>query len=399
MNELSRNSHEMALLLEMLRTPVDELRLRACVENVGDWQTFIELCQRHQVTPLVVRNLANNGEQAGTEILPAKVSRQLRVVATMIEQKNQRFAAELAHLHAAFESAGIEILHYKGASAAVFLYDDVGMRQFGDIDFLFAMQWTEQVLQVLGQCGYQDLRERPDQGDYLYRFEKDLVLCKGPFIIEPHWSLTARRISIDIDYAALWARSRELPFQSVTLRTFSPEDMLNVLGICGAKAQWQRLQMITDIAQIIRRYPNLDWQYCLSCAERSGSARMIRVGLFAATNWLGAQVPDFVEEWVRCDPRLPGLVSMMCGVLMLDDPEAAWAYPGPTSFNRFMFALHEGVVNKCIYLFRSTTSPSALHLRRFPLPSFLRWLYCLIVPIHDYAAVPAARKVRGWLSS
>lgn len=393
MNHFSQSSPEAALLLAVLREPVDQRIVDRCVSDVVKWQEFVDLCQRHQVTSLVAKKI----EACCRNNIPNKVLRRLQVLNTMIEHKNQMFAGELIQLHTAFESAGIDVLHYKGASASQLLYGDTGTRQFGDIDFLFAEERTADLLGVLAQCGYEDQRRRPDQPDYLYQFEKDFVLCKGPFIVEPHWSLTARRISIDIDYSGLWARSQSMSFGSETIRTFSPVDMLYVMSICGAKAQWQRLQMITDIAQIIRRYPQLDWQQCFARAERSGCARMMRVGLFAAIDWLDTSVPQHVEDWVLRDRKLPYLLDSMCNVLALDNTDEVWGSAGPASFNRFMFALHEGVKNKTVYLFRSATSPSALHIQRFPLPSFLRWLYRLVVPFHDYAAVPIARKFRGWV--
>jgi hypothetical protein len=324
--------------------------------------------------------------------------RQLRLLRSMITDKNEEFVRELELVHAALIEAGIEVLHYKGAVAAQYLYDDFHMRQFGDIDLLFPKTRSKELLAVFARLGYKTSPGMPGEHDYLNRFEKDFLLTRGPFILEPHWSLTARRISINVDYNSLWARSVPMNLQSSTLRTFGPEDMLCVLSICGSKGQWQRLQMITDVAQMLRGHSDLDWGKCMLRAEQSGCARMVRLGLFCAIEWFDAPVPEEVRAWVVSDKQLPKLVSSICEVLLLDDPKSAWGGLSPASFNRLIMGLHDGAKNKAIYLIRSTTSPSVVHLRRFPLPSFLRFLYRIIVPVYDYVGVPIVRRTRSLLS-
>ncbi len=393
MSTLIQNSPEMSLLLATARTVVDPQQINACADNVSDWNHLVNLAKRHQVTPLVLRNLVSCAQ----EVVPKNVLRKLHVLTTMIEQKNTVFAKELEVINASLADVGIETLHYKGASAAHCFYGNIGLRQFGDIDFLFRLEQIESLINVMSSLGYEDECVRPaDWQSYLYQFEKDIVVCKDSVIVEPHWSLTARRISIDIDYEGLWNRSCNIHFQESSIKTFSAEDMLLVLCVCGAKGQWQRIQMVSDVAEVIRSFPDLDWQVCMSRATASGCGRMMKVGLYAAVTWLGAEIPDEVQDWINADRKLPHIVSLMSAVL-LGEVEEVWGNFGPASFSKFIYHLHEGARNKAIYLVRSTTSPGSVHLQRFPLPVYLRSLYRIIVPLHDYVVLPVARKMRGWI--
>lgn len=72
----------------------------------------------------------------------------------------------------------------------------------------------------------------------------------------------------------------------------APADLLVTLCAHGTKHQFQRLQWIVDIAELVRaRAEDLDWSRAVHLAERSGSLRMLHLGLRLAQDLLGAPLP------------------------------------------------------------------------------------------------------------
>lgn len=380
---------EFRLLLQTARADraaVNRDRIRSLTGESIDWDLLVRAAERHQLTPLVHRNLQFHA----SDLVPAEALRQLTIRSLMTSTRNQRFATELARLNDRLLAKDLHVISYKGPTAAAVLYGDLRMRTFGDLDFLVKRADLDAVCDVLRESGYQNRwTGTPEQKELMEREQKEYCFVSGPFSVEPHWSITARRFAFDIDYPALWTRAQELQFNDSALLTFGPEDMLLVLSVCGCKGRWKRLQMISDVAETVRTWPDLDWDACFARAQSSRSARMLKIALHLAHDLLGAPLPDPVIERIREDRHVPGIVQKIVKSLWVPRIENPWTRQGPTIFSPMLFSFREGARDKLQYLLRTTTTPHTLHQKRFPLGESLSWAYYVIVPIHDYILNPA----------
>jgi hypothetical protein len=263
------------------------------------------------------------------------------------------------------------------------------MRTFGDMDFLVKRDDLDAVCQLLIENGYQNRwAGTAQQKELEEREQKEYCFVRGPVTLEPHWSITARRFPFPIDYPALWFRAQEIDFIGSKVLTFGPEDMVLVLCVCGSKGQWHRIQMISDVAEALRKWPKLDWDACFARARSSRSLRMLKVGLKLANTLLGAELPKHVCEEIDRDRRVAPLFDKI--VKRLSDPvvENAWTRQGPMIFSPLLSGLREDARDKLLYLVRTTTTPHTLHQNRFRLGKSMAWAYRVIVPIHDYVVSP-----------
>jgi Uncharacterised nucleotidyltransferase len=380
---------EIRLLFETARADQAALnrdRIRTLASELRDWTSLVDAAARHKLTPLAHRNL----QLHASDLVPGDALRQLSVQSLMTVSRNQRFADELVRLNGLLLDRGLEVISYKGPSAAVVLYGDLRMRTFGDMDFLLKRGDLDAVCELLRENGYRNRwTGTAEQKRVQEREQKDYCFVSGPITLEPHWSITARRLPFDIDYPSLWSRARQVPFNGSKVLTFGPEDMLLVLCVCGGKGHWQRIQMISDVAETIRTWPDVDWNDCFDRAEGSRSARMFKVGLYLAHALLEAKLPDHVIERIGQDRRVPAIVEKITQHFSAPRKPNAWTRQGARTFSPLLFSLRDGAHDKLEYLVRTTTTPNALHLRRFPLSNSMSWAYRLIVPIHDYVLSPA----------
>ena len=82
-----------------------------------------------------------------------------------------------------------------------------------------------------------------------------------------------------------------------------------VLCIHGGKHAWERLAWICDVAELVRRTPDLDWTAVSTEAERLRAGRILRLGLRLADELLDAPLPPHVADLVRSDRTLGTLAA------------------------------------------------------------------------------------------
>ncbi|HUF74390.1 MAG TPA: nucleotidyltransferase family protein [Gammaproteobacteria bacterium] len=363
---------------------LDHDRIRTLAASTN-WTLLVAAAERHKLTPIVHRSL----QLHAADLVPADALRHLSVRRMTTVSRNQRFADELVRLNGLLLARGLEVIAYKGPSAATVLYGDLRLRTFGDMDFLVKRDDLDAVCDLLQENGYRNRwTGTAEQKKLKEREQKEHCFVSGPITLEPHWSITARRFPFDIDYPSLWSRARQVPFNGSQVLTFGPEDMLLVLCVCGGKGHWQRIQMISDVAEAIRASPALDWRDCFDRAESSRSARMFKVGLYLAHTLLDAKLPDHVIQRIGEDRQVPAIADKITRLLSTPSKRNAWTRQGAAMFSPLLFSLRDNAHDKLEYLVRTTTTPRSQHLRRFPLGNSMSWAYRLIVPIHDYVLMP-----------
>jgi hypothetical protein len=366
----------------------EALQIESLVADGLDWSAFLAQLERHYVAPLVLRSLSSVGG-AG---LPGKVLETIRVRSRITTWKSELFASELVRLFQLFEKHSIQIINYKGAVAAGQFYGAVALRNFNDLDFLVRRRDVSAIVRVLEEDGYANSSQfTADQFDHVVAEFKEFVFHRGEFSLEPHWSVTARRYPFDADYEGFWQRAALWRFKGVDLRVFAPEDALLVHCLVGAKGRWQRLQMVCDVAECLRACPNIDWSIVTAMAEATGTVRILHLGLLLARDLLGAELPPDIDEAVRSSSEAVRLARSVVKSWKAGAVHRRLLPDSPSIFSSMLFRQRERFADRWRYLWRTTTTPSVLHLTRLPLPKWLHPVYKIVVPFHDYVLVPGHR--------
>ena len=383
---------EMACLVARARFGAKEADRVRAILGAGefDWSAFFAFVARHYVTPLANRNLGS----LGSDVVPPKVLETLRVRARINEWKAHRFATELVRLNRLFESHSIETIHYKGAVAGEQYYGAVALRTFGDLDFLLRRKDVVPMVRLLQSDGYVISGEfTPEQFNHFVAEFKEFLFRRGDFALEPHWSVAGRRYPFDVPYEGLWERATMLRFDGAQVRVLGPEDAVLVLCLVGAKGRWKRLQMVTDVAECVRTFPKLDWASVERTAKESGTLRILRLGLTLAESLVGATLPDSVARNLR-DAAVDRLAADVVRAMIEPPPERRFLPDTPSIFSPLLFRQRERASDRWSYFWHTTTTPSPLHMQRMPLPRWLSPLYRLLVPLHDYVAIPLGRLIK-----
>jgi len=121
----------------------------------------------------------------------------------------------------------------------------------------------------------------------LATIRKDLRFSGHGLILEVHWKITERRLSIPLSMGEFWKRSDRIQLNDRLLGTLLPEDSVILLCIHGTKHFWNEIKWLADLIHIIENHPNLKWQQIFSQAEKVGMRKILILGLFLAQEYGG----------------------------------------------------------------------------------------------------------------
>ena len=386
------------LLLCCARTRVDAERaerISTLLVREIDWPYLLRLAHPHGVLPLLYRHL----ERLGGDRVPGVILDQLRERFVRNARSNLRLTGELLRLLQRFESHGISLVPLKGPVLAAALYGDLSLRPFRDLDLLVRKQDVASAKALLLADGYRLPLQmnRAQEAAYLrsaceFLFERDA----GRTLVELHWGITPEYFSCWLDIERWWQRLEPASLAGRPVLSLNREDLLLFLCVHGAKHGWERLEWICDVAELVRRHPEVKWARVLGQAASVGAGRMLLLGLKLAGDLLGAHLPRSLRQRVESDPALESLAVQVCERLCRE-------YSGPPGIFEgasFHVRAKERVRDRARYVVLLGATPSIGDWAMLPLPALLFFLYYLLRPIRllgKYGGRAAARLLRSGL--
>ncbi len=176
--------------------------------------------------------------------------------------KNLSLLGEFLRLQRCFQKEGIPVVGFKGPLLAYQLFGDVSKRSFCDLDLLVQPEHLEIAANLLQVWGYQTFQTKgiPENGD------RYLVNTSRGTFIDLHSALNPSYYPIPLDYEQLWKNLICIDLQGIPVLAFPPETLLILLCVHGTKDNWQQLKWICDIVQLLKKYPDLDWDFIFKFA-------------------------------------------------------------------------------------------------------------------------------------
>jgi hypothetical protein len=181
-----------------------------------------------------------------------------------------------------------------------------------------------------------------------------------------------------------------------TVSTLAPEDLLLALCAHGAKECWGKLKWICDVAELIRAYPNLDWDRVLTQAKQLHSQRMLLLGVGLARELLGVRVPETVLAAIQSDGAsailpsvdrasriaggnraLPALMQQVCSYLFESQPGQSRQF-SPTLLR---LRVRDRISDQLQYFIWRLFVPNVRDRQLIVLPKPLSFLYYLLRPL------------------
>ncbi|MGJ5673897.1 MAG: nucleotidyltransferase domain-containing protein [Nostochopsis sp.] len=308
-------SPEMQLLLDCASTKIDAAKteqIKSLIQQVDlNWQEITSSAWKHGLMPLLYSNL----NAIASDIVPENVLNQLRQLLYTNAQRSFMLTGELVQLLRLLQENGILAVPYKGPVLANFLYGNIGLRQFCDLDILVQPQDVLKFKTLLISRGYrpklqlteaEEITYLKDKSKHTYNFIND---SKG-IMVEVHWRITPRYTSaIAVKY--IWENLHSSTLGGMEIYSFSAEDWLLLLTNHASRHRWKKLSWLADMAELIRQNPEINWQKLIQQASDFDCRRVLFLGLFLTYNIIGINLPNEVLQAIEADS---GVVYLSSGI-------------------------------------------------------------------------------------
>lgn len=229
--------------------------------------------------------------------------------------RNQQIVEALGAVLAAFQSATVPLILFKGAGLALGTYANIGLRPMVDIDILVphsAMTDASRLLEALGAVrSSKDPAQRRAMLhgiEYVFEREQDSVA------IDLHQSALweCRRPGDDDRF---WADSIALPGTILGARTLCPAHHLIVVCVHGLRwSQVRPIHWIADAMTLIdKAQPSMDWPRVVAEARRRRVEWTLAVALRFLAEVFQAGVPaTVIEELASSRSPLRDRLELAC---------------------------------------------------------------------------------------
>ncbi len=304
-------------------------------ERIGDlasqdlnWARFCRIVTRHRVPSMAYHALM----QSCPEAIPTPRLEDLRGKAEAIATKNEKILSVMLEALSLFEGKDIPVVPFKGVPFALFVYGNLKLRQMSDVDMLVRPADFHRAGELLIRAGFR-------RG---YFGHAEVATVQTPYwrdgiYIDLHYGITplyqhcnmeqarnggsftdAQRNKLDrdstywhfwLDCEPLWDRLNTLTIGERSVPVFAPEDTLLISVIHGIKENWRLLHRISDLADLVRAHPNMNWEQILERVNTLGCKRKFLLGLLLAQQLCEMPLPKEVLNKIPISPTLISLTN------------------------------------------------------------------------------------------
>jgi hypothetical protein len=382
---------EFELIVLCARTKLElahKSRITALLDRLLNWEEVIRLANGHGVLPLISWWLT----QAFSEKIPASMRTELKSRFLKNSQRNLLLTGELIRLLRQFESENIPNLAYKGPVLASSIYENPNLRLIRDLDILVPKQYLQQAKNVLLSYGYRPYASfsKPREKIHLETwYEYGFIHPIRRLFIDLHWEID-RFFPMSKMASVWWQNPYRIMIQEKEVRTFSPEILLLVLCLHGAKDTWDRLSLICDISELLRKEQQINWDRVIQYAEQGRVKRQLWVGLFLAHSILGANIPKELIRQIGQEDAVTQLTHEALNRLFSHSD----AFLNSWEKRLFLIRTAEYWRDKLRIIWNLFFVLSEAEFRSTRFPSYLSFLYFMAKPfsiLGDYLFLPLVR--------
>jgi hypothetical protein len=351
-------------------------RLKVLLRSSIDCDYLFQTALRHGVAPLVYWIL----HETCPDAVSVEVLNRFRDHFKNIAWRNVFLTGELLKFLKLFASHQIPAIPFKGPALAISIYNNLALRDFGDLDVMIREEDIPQVGQILIANGYRPqfrLTQVQEANLPKYRCEQAFTSEDDTVMIDLHWRFDPPYLSFSVKPQLLENTLETVVLGGKKVLTFPSEDLLLMLCMHGAKHRWERLGWICDVAKLLEVKKTLDWGRVLKHAEALGCQRMLFIGLFLANRVLGANLPANISHQMETALIAKSLAIQVEKNLFSSLKGFRKNFKETIFYLKSMEKLGDRVRHFC----HLTVVPTPLEWELLPLPKALFFMYYLLRPI------------------
>ena len=246
-------SNELLLIIELSKHKPDRGKINQLVTHT-DFESFYALTLKHRIVSHVLHHA-----ELINQIIPATYLDKLKKTKIEQAQRALNYTLYLIQIHEQFETQSIQHCFFKGPMLSLQLYDDIGVRNFGDIDILVEKQDAEKAKEIIEElnfeCIYPKMKFTPKQQkvNYTISHHYHFKHRAKALDVELHWNISNPKSYVGIETSEILRFSDNIHVSNRILPYISHIQNLVYLSAHGAIHQWYRLFWLKDFSVLLNK--------------------------------------------------------------------------------------------------------------------------------------------------
>lgn len=203
-------------------------QLDELITAISDWEVFAKMAIDRAAAPLIVDKLP---KLSNVGLIPDGVLRRLKQASLKTLSRNMLLTEHFRQVIRVFNEAEIPVIALKGSMLSEWLYGNINLRQFSDLDLLVPQDQGLEAVALLDKMGY--AANNLTMSDFIK--ENTSIVHYTPMIkngvsVEIHIRIHSETEPYQVDLQDMWQHAVPLKLHGVEALGFSPEDLL--LHLC-----------------------------------------------------------------------------------------------------------------------------------------------------------------------
>lgn len=300
--------HKLILLSTLLHSNSDEFEtINELLPEIKNWDAFTKLLLSNTCAPLVYKKVQQLPNAA---VIPAGTLALLRKAYYKTISRGSIMYAEFAKVVTIFQQNKINFIALKGIYLSEWLYRDIGLRQFSDIDLLVKEEDTTRAMQLLSGAGY--FQHDPVHG--LSNFV-DAISTQEGLTFTHFEAFTKNNISIEIhlklspdkdkdkynlDIHELFDKSITTTINSQQINVLSPCDLLIHIAIhTDLHFRHGHIQFtcFNDLVNLLERFKaDFNWDEFIARCKQFDCEKAVFTHLKLVNKYYKAYLPPYIID-------------------------------------------------------------------------------------------------------
>ena len=272
--------------------------LNAQIELVHDWELVTRNLTERGMAPLFYSKLPKLSNRT---LIPTVSYGHLKQVYYRTLTRGMMLYEVFRRVADALTLNGIRVVALKGVHLAEWLYQDIGLRQFSDIDLLVRKEDAEKCLKILRDMGFV---QSGDEVSQLIMEKSDIIhypaMVMNDISIEIHINLNRPGKAEHLDARKFIHCAEPLVINHSRVHVLELYDLLIFLCVHLEKHfQSGELQFtcFSDLTNLIDiRYDEIDWQKLEIRSKLSRVEKTVYKNLYLVHKYFHARMPEYVAD-------------------------------------------------------------------------------------------------------
>jgi len=284
-------------------SPEELEEINLLISLIRDWDYLISTIIDRGIGPLLFKKLPflTNSSQ-----IPEFVKIKLQQVYYKTFSRSTILYEHFRKIAKAFTSQNIPLIALKGIYLSEWLYQDIGLRQFSDIDLFVKEEDGERCITILEAMGYKPSSIKNELSKLVFsQFDNDIVhylpMTMNGVSVEIHIKLHKKREKYCLILQNLWLNSVNTNINGVNVLVFNINDLLIHLCLHLDKHfQSGKIQFtcFNDITNVLQKYSKtLNWNALNETCQLYNCKDIVFKYIVMVHKYMNATVPvDIIKK-------------------------------------------------------------------------------------------------------